>query len=264
MADYQTPPRRFANAAPASATAGVIDEGLRAYMIRVYNYMMIGLGITGVIAFATFMLTTSTTPEVVGDGQILQLGDRYLNSLGYTLYASPLQWLVIFAPLALVFFMGFRIGKMSVSAAQTTFWVFSALMGLSLSWVFLAYTSESIVQVFFITAATFGAMSLWGYTTKRDLTGMGSFLFMGLIGLIIAMVVNIFMQSSGLAWIISIVGVLIFTGLTAYDTQKIKEMYYAGDDGTVAGKKAIMGALALYLDFINLFLMLLRLMGNRQ
>ncbi len=263
MADYQSPPPRFGNAVPASAQAGVIDEGLRAHMIRVYNYMMIGLGITGVLAFATFMLTTSGSPELV-DGQYFQIGDRYLNSFGYSLYGSPLMYVIIFAPLVLVMFMSFRINRLSVGAAQTTFWVFSALMGLSLSSIFLAYTSESIVQVFFITAATFGAMSLWGYTTKRDLTGMGSFLFMGLIGLIIAMVVNIFMQSSGLSWIISIIGVLIFTGLTAYDTQKIKEMYYVGDDGTVAGKKAIMGALRLYLDFINLFLMLLRLMGNRQ
>ncbi len=263
MADYPNPSRRFGTAAPAAA-AGEIDLGLRAHMVRVYNYMMVGLGITGLVAFATFMLTTSTTPEVLSDGFAHAIGARYLNSLGETLYASPLMYAIIFAPLVLVLFMSFRIGKMSVGAAQTTFWVFSALMGLSLSSIFLAYTSESIVQVFFITAATFGAMSLWGYTTKRDLTGMGSFLFMGLIGIIIAMVVNIFLQSSGLSWIVSILGVLIFTGLTAYDTQKIKEMYYVGDDGSVAGKKAIMGALRLYLDFINLFLMLLRLMGNRQ
>jgi hypothetical protein len=262
MADYQNPSERYRGA--ATATAGVIDAGLRAHMLRVYNYMMIGLGITGVVAIATFMLTTSPTPEAVLGGQVVQIGGRYLNSLGVTLYTSALQWVVIFAPLAMVIFFSFRINKMSVAAAQTTFWVFSALMGLSLSWIFLAYTSESIVQVFFITAATFGAMSLWGYTTKRDLTGMGSFLFMGLIGVIIAMLVNLFLQSSALSFAISIIGVLVFTGLTAYDTQKIKEIYYANDDGTVAGRKAIMGALRLYLDFINLFLMLLRLLGNRQ
>jgi FtsH-binding integral membrane protein len=261
MANYDNQPRYGATA--ASGAVGVIDEGLRAHMIRVYNYMMIGLGITGLVAFATFMMTTSTTPVAI-DGTVIQVGSRYLNSFGATLYTSALQWVVIFAPLALVFFISFRINRMSVAAAQTTFWAFAALLGLSLSSIFLLYTSESIVQVFFITAATFGAMSLWGYTTRRDLTGMGSFLFMGLIGLIIAMVVNIFMQSSALGFAISIIGVLIFTGLTAYDTQKIKEMYYVGDDGTIAGKKAIMGALRLYLDFINLFLMLLRLMGNRQ
>jgi FtsH-binding integral membrane protein len=160
--------------------------------------------------------------------------------------------------------MSFRIQKMSVGAAQMTFWIFAALMGISLSTIFAAYTTTSITQVFFITAATFGAMSLWGYTTKRDLTGMGSFLFMGLIGIIIAMLVNIFLQSSALQFAVSVIGVLIFTGLTAYDTQKIKEMYYVGDDSTVAGRKAIMGALRLYLDFINLFLMLLRLFGNRN
>jgi FtsH-binding integral membrane protein len=254
MADYQNPTRTA-----AVPTAGVIDEGLRAHMLRVYNYMMIGLGITGVVALAIYNLAVTTTPTAL----ILRDG-LYLTGFGETIYTSPLQWVIIFAPLAMVFLISFRLQKMSVSAAQTSFWVFAALMGLSLSSIFLIYTSESIVQVFFITAATFGAMSLWGYTTKRDLTGFGSFLFMGLIGLIIAMLVNLFLQSSALGFVISIIGVLIFTGLTAYDTQKIKEMYYAGDDGTVAGRKAIMGALALYLDFINLFLMLLRLFGNRN
>ena len=260
MADHENPTGRYGNAATIP-TAGVIDEGLRAHMLRVYNYMMIGLGITGVVAFAVYNLAVTTVPTA---GALILSDGLYLTSLGETLYNSPLQWVVIFAPLAMVFFISFRLQKMSVSAAQTSFWVFAGLMGLSLSSIFLVYTSESIVQVFFITAATFGAMSLWGYTTKRDLTGLGSFLFMGLIGLIIAMIVNIFLASSALSFVISIVGVLIFTGLTAYDTQKIKEMYYAGDDGTVAGRKAIIGALRLYLDFINLFLMLLRLLGNRQ
>lgn len=164
----------------------------------------------------------------------------------------------------MVFFLSWRIARMSVAAAQTTFWVYAGLVGLSLASIFLVYTTESIAQVFFITAATFGAMSLWGYTTKRDLTSMGSFLMMGLFGIIIAMLVNLFLQSSGLSWVISVLGVVIFTGLTAYDTQKIKEMYYVGDDGTVAGRKAIMGALNLYLDFINIFIMLLRLVGNQR
>jgi FtsH-binding integral membrane protein len=260
MADYQNPTSRYGKTA-AVPTAGAIDEGLRAHMLRVYNYMMIGLGITGVVALAIYNLAVTTTPTA---GALILRDGLYLTSLGETIYTSPLQWVIIFAPLAMVFFISFRLQKMSVGAAQISFWVFAGLMGLSLSSIFLVYTSESIVQVFFITAATFGAMSLWGYTTKRDLTGFGSFLFMGLIGLIIAMLVNLFMQSSALGFLISIVGVLIFTGLTAYDTQKIKEMYYAGDDGTVAGRKAIMGALALYLDFINLFLMLLRLLGNRN
>jgi FtsH-binding integral membrane protein len=169
---------------------------------------------------------------------------------------------IVLAPLALVFFISFRINSLSVGAAQLTFWIFSALLGISLATIFAVYTAESITQVFFITAATFGAMSLYGYTTKRDLTGIGSFLIMGLIGVIIASIVNIFLASSALGFAISIIGVLVFVGLTAYDTQKIKEMYYAGDDGTVAGRKAIMGALSLYLDFINLFLLFLRLFGQ--
>jgi FtsH-binding integral membrane protein len=261
MADYQNPTTRYGT---ATATAGVIDAGLRAHMLRVYNYMVFGLAITGLFAIGTFMLTTSSAPVVLSDGTMVALGDRYLTNLGATLYGSALMWVVALAPLALVFFLSFRIGKMSVAAAQTTFWVFAALLGVSLSTIFIAYDLGSIAQVFFITAAMFGAMSLWGYTTKRDLTGMGSFLFMGLIGLVIAMIVNLFVGWETLNFAISVLGVIIFTGLTAYDTQKIKEMYYAGDDGTVAGRKAIMGALALYLDFINLFLMLLRLLGNRE
>jgi FtsH-binding integral membrane protein len=202
-------------------------------------------------------MSATPTEYALGNGE-------YLTSFGYALFVSPLKWVVIFAPLALVFFLSFRIQHLSVGAAQTTFWIYAAAVGLSLATIFLVYTAQSITQVFFITAATFGAMSLWGYTTKRDLTGMGSFLFMGLIGLIVASLVGFFWQSTALQFAISVVGVLVFTGLTAYDTQKIKEMYYVGDDGTVAGKKAIMGALSLYLDFINLFLMLLRLFGDRR
>jgi FtsH-binding integral membrane protein len=168
------------------------------------------------------------------------------------------------APLAMVFFLSFRINSMSVSAAQTTFWVYAALMGLSVSSIFLVFTGQSIVQTFFVTAASFGALSLYGYTTKKDLSAMGSFLIMGLFGLIIASIVNIFLASSALGFAISVIGVLIFAGLTAYDTQKIKEMYYDGDDAAVVGRKAIMGALTLYLDFINLFTFLLQFMGNRN
>jgi len=258
MANYDNEPARYGTTAIGRTTAA-IDEGLRAHMLRVYNYMVLGLVLTGVTALGTYSLAVSSTATAYR----LPNG-TYLTSLGATLYGSPLQWIVMLAPLGMVFFLSFRISKMSISAAQTTFWVFAALMGLSLSSIFLVFTAQSITQVFFISAATFGAMSLWGYTTKRDLTGMGSFLFMGLIGIIIAMVVNLFLASSALEFAISVIGVLIFVGLTAYDTQKIKEMYYVGDDGTVAGRKAIMGALRLYLDFINLFLMLLRLFGNRN
>jgi|TARA_B000000565_G_scaffold246473_1_gene215115 FtsH-binding integral membrane protein len=168
------------------------------------------------------------------------------------------------APLGVVFYMSFGINKMSSTKAQTVFWIFASLMGLSLSWILLVYTGVSVARVFFITSATFGAMSLYGYTTKRDLTKLGSFLFMGLIGIIIASLVNIFLKSSMMYFIISILGVLIFVGLTAYDTQKIKNMYAATDSGEIIGKKAVMGALTLYLDFINLFIMLLRLFGQRR
>lgn len=248
------------------ATAGTrgdaaIDEGLRAYMLRVYNLMALGLAITGVAALGFYSLATTGDPAA-GVAQVKE--GLYLTQLGVTVWTTPLKWVVMLAPLALVFFLSFRVHKMSVSAAQTTFWIYAGLVGLSLSTVFLVFTSESIVKTFFITAASFGALSLWGYTTKRDLTGMGSFLIMGLFGLIIAMVVNIFLQSSALQFAISGIGVLVFAGLTAYDTQKIKEMYYEGDGTAVMGRKAIMGALRLYLDFINLFLFLLQFLGNRE
>jgi len=174
------------------------------------------------------------------------------------------MWVVMLAPLGMVFFLSARIEKMSFTTAQTTFWIFAALMGASLASIFVIYTQTSIVRVFMITAVTFGAMSLWGYTTKKDLSGMGSFLMMGLIGIIVASLVNLFIQSSMMHWVISVIGVLVFTGLTAYDTQKIKEMYLVSDGQVVMGKKAIMGALRLYLDFINLFIMLLHLFGNRE
>jgi FtsH-binding integral membrane protein len=241
---YQT------RAATAGAVADTsIDQGLRAYMIKVYNLMAMGLLITGVAAWGAFKLA-------VVDGQ--------LTSFGTLIYASPFKWVVILAPLALVFLLGFRIQRMSVQAAQTTFWAYAALVGLSLSTIFLIYTGASIVQTFFVTAAAFGSLSLYGYTTRRDLSAFGSFLVMGVFGLIIAMLVNLFLQSSALQFAISAAGVLIFAGLTAWDTQKIKEMYFEGDDVLVAGRKAIMGALSLYLDFINLFTFLLQFMGDRR
>ena len=233
----------------------VMDEGLRAYMLKVYNYMASGILITGFISLVLFKLSVVTSP----DGSIAGL-----TSLGNALYNSALMWVVMLAPLGIVFYMSFGIRKMSAAKAQGTFWVFAALMGASLSSIFLVYTGASITRVFFITSGTFGAMSIYGYTTKKDLTKLGSFLMMGLFGIIIASIVNIFMKSTMMYYVISIIGVLIFVGLTAYDTQKIKNMYLVSDSGEVMGKKAVMGALTLYLDFINLFIMLLRLFGQRR
>jgi len=230
-------------------TGEMIDQGLRSYMLKVYNLMALGLAITGVAAYLGFNLAVQ---------------DNQLTQFGVLLFQSPLRWVVILAPLAAVFFLSFRINRMSVAAAQTTFWVYAALVGLSLSSIFLVYTQSSITQTFFVTAASFGALSLYGYTTKRDLSAMGSFLIMGLFGLIIASIVNIFLGSSALQFAISVIGVLIFAGLTAYDTQRIKELYYEADGAEVMGRKAIMGALTLYLDFINLFMFLLQFMGNRK
>ena len=253
--NYQT------RAVPVGHADASIDAGLRAYMIQVYNLMGLGLLITGLAAIGTVMLATTSDPAAAV--ATLPNGEM-LTSFGYAVFASPLRWVVILAPLAAVFFLSFRVQSMSVSAAQTTFWVYAALVGLSLSSIFLVYTTASISQTFFATAAAFGALSLYGYTTRRDLTAMGSFLIMGVFGLIIAMVINIFLQSSALSFAVSAIGVLVFTGLTAYDTQKIKEMYYEGDDTLVAGRKAIMGALRLYLDFINMFMFLLQFMGDRR
>ena len=239
----------------AQQTTVVMDEGLRAYMLKVYNYMATGILLTGIIALISFKMSVVTGSS----GAIVEF-----TSLGNALFFSGLKWIVMLAPLGIVFYMSFGINKMSSSKAQTVFWVFAALMGLSLSWILLVYTGASVARVFFITSATFGAMSLYGYTTKRDLTKLGSFLMMGLIGIIIASLVNIFLKSSMMYFVISILGVLIFVGLTAYDTQKIKNMYSASDTGELMGKKAVMGALTLYLDFINLFIMLLRLFGQRR
>lgn len=233
----------------------VIDEGLRAYMLKVYNYMTTGLLLTGLVAyfFGKASIVTNELGQIIG-----------ITSIGAMLFDSPLKWVVMLAPLGFVFYLSARINKMSVSSAQITFWIFSAIMGLSLASIFIVYTQASIARVFFISSGTFAAMSLYGYTTKKDLTKLGGFLFMGLIGIIIASLVNLFFQSSALHFAISVIGVLVFVGLTAYDTQSIKNMYYAGDSESVGGKKALMGALRLYLDFINLFIMLLRLFGQRR
>ena len=239
----------------SSLSDAIIDQGLRSYMLKVYNYMASGVLLTGFIALFLFKMAVVSGPngEIIG-----------LTSLGNTIYNSGFAWVLMLAPLGVVFYMSFGIAKMSTAKAQTVFWIFAGLMGASLSSIFLAYTGTSITRVFFITSGTFGAMSIYGYTTKKDLTKLGSFLFMGLIGIIIASLVNLFLKSSMMYFVISIIGVLVFVGLTAYDTQKIKNMYLASDSGEMIGKKAVMGALTLYLDFINLFIMLLRLFGQRR
>jgi FtsH-binding integral membrane protein len=239
-------------ASPAT-TASSTDAGLRAYMLRVYNYMLVGLGLTGGVAW----LTANSPLMNVFYNQVQ-------TANGVSVQPNMLGWIAMFAPLGLVLLLSFRIQKMSFAAAQMTFWGYAAVMGVSLSTILLLYTGTSVAMTFFVTAGAFGAMSLYGYTTGRDLTGMGSFLMMGLIGLILASVAGMFFHSSQLQFVISVLGVLIFTGLTAYDSQNIKNMYYVGDDGEMAGKKAIMGSLRLYLDFVNLFLFLMRFMGNRR
>jgi FtsH-binding integral membrane protein len=244
-----------------AAEAGTIDAGLRSYMLRVYNYMMVALVVTGLVAYGVYSQATTTDP---GAAAATLPGGVMLTSLGVALFVSPLKWVLMLSPLAIVLLISARIQRMSLGGAQAAFWLFSGLIGASMATIFLVFTATSITEVFFITAAAFGGLSLVGYTTKRDLSGFGSFLIMGVWGLIIASIVNIFLHNSMMMWVISVAGVGIFAGLTAYDTQRIKEMYYTGDDGTVAAKKSIMGALALYLDFINMFQFLLMLMGNRR
>ena len=247
MSDFD---RNVAARGGFSDRAAVIDAGLRAHMIRVYNYMAAAVALTGVVAWFTYNAAVTATGT--------------LTAFGSALYSGPALIVLLLVTLGLVFFLSFRIDRLQYTTALTVFMVYAALLGVTLSSIFLVYTGASITRVFFISAASFGALSLWGYTTQRDLTGMGSFLIMGLFGLIIAMIVNIFLKSSGLDFVISAAGVLIFAGLTAWDTQKIKEMFDSRDDVNAGGRKAVMGALTLYLDFINLFTMLLRLVGDRR
>jgi FtsH-binding integral membrane protein len=232
-----------------------IDEGLRAYMIRVYNYMAAGVALTGVVAWLTF----NSAAVVDSAGRLVGL-----TPFGQMLYSGPASIVLFLATLGLVFLISFRIGSLTPSTAFTLFMVYAALLGLMLSSIFLTYTHTSIARVFFISAASFGALSLYGYTTQRNLSPIGSFLWMGLIGLLIAMLVNLFLQSPMFQFVISAAGVLIFAGLTAWDTQRIKEMYDPQEDGTIVGRKAVMGALKLYLDFINIFIFLLQLFGDRR
>jgi uncharacterized protein len=235
--------------------AVAIDQGLRAYMIRVYNYMAMGVALTGITSWLTFQaaVVTDANGAIVG-----------LTSFGQMVFSGPAVLVLFLGTLGLVFLISWRIDRLAPSTAFALFMLYAALLGLMLSSIFLAYTLTSITRVFFISAASFGALSLYGYTTQRDLSPIGSFLFMGMIGLFIAMLVNMFLKSSGLDFVISAAGVLIFAGLTAWDTQRIKEMFDPMEDGTVVGRKAVMGALSLYLDFINLFLFLLRFLGDRR
>ncbi len=228
--------------ATRTADRAVVDQALRSYMLRVYNLMASGLLLSGIVAAVIAM--SPAVQQVV--------------------FQPGLVWLFILAPIGILFAMSFGINKWSAGTVQVMYWLMVAAFGVSLSTIFMAYTAESIVRVFFITAATFGAMSLYGYTTKRDLSGWGTFLFMGLIGILIASVVNIFIGSSMLQFVVSVIGVLVFTGLTAYDTQRIKSDFYEGDPSEVMSKKAVMGAVSLYLNFLNLFMLLMSLLGNRN
>jgi uncharacterized protein len=255
MSDYN---RNVAARGGLADRAAAIDVGLRAHMIRVYNYMASAVALTGVVAWFCFQTAGGDAIRVVG-GQI-----SGLTPFGRMILGGYTPMILMLGTLGLVFFISFRINRLQYTTALALFMVYAALLGAALTSIFVVYTGGSITRVFFVSAASFGALSLYGYTTQRDLSPIGSFLIMGLFGLLIAMVVNIFLKSSGLDFIISAAGVLIFAGLTAWDTQKIKEMYDVNDDGTIGGRKAVMGALTLYLDFINLFLMLLRLMGDRR
>jgi len=237
------------------------DEGLRKYMLGVYNYMVVGLLITGVVAYFLAQAATTGAPAA---GTVMLREGLYLNSLGQALWLSPLRWVLMFSPLAfmLVFQMGFN--RFSPMMTQILFFSFATLFGVCLSSIFVIYTSASIAKVLFITAAMFGAMSIWGYTTKRSLANMGSFLMMGMVGLLIAIVVNLFLGSSMLSFIISIVGVIVFTLMVAYDTQAIKEQYLAGISGDAATKGSVLGAFHLYISFIMIFQFLLSLLGQQE
>ncbi|MFB2532334.1 Bax inhibitor-1/YccA family protein [Paracoccus sp. p4-l81] len=256
MADYNT-----LNRSHAGAHSAAIDQGLRVYMNRVYALMSVGMLITAGLAWlmSNLALSADPTPWQIGAG-------RYLTEFGKTLYLSPLKWVIMFAPLLIVFAFGAAINRLSAQAAQGIFFLFAALMGVSISWIFAVYTPFSIVQTFLVTAIAFAGLSIYGYTTKRDLSGMGTFLMMGLIGLIVASIVNIFLKSGAMHFAISAIGVLIFAGLTAFDTQRIKQTYLdlANSDSEFLAKGAIMGALSLYLNFLNMFQFLLSFMGSQE
>jgi FtsH-binding integral membrane protein len=269
--DRNTTAARWGQTTSQAGTVAV-DQGLRAYMLHIYNYMVIGLAITGLAALGIYMLSVTTDPAAAM--KILRNGTQipipigktmFMTPVGYYVFVSPLKWVIMLSPLALVFLLSFGIERLRPAVGQILFWIFAALMGLSLGSIFLVFTHTSIVRVFFITAASFGALSLYGYSTQRDLSGMGSFLIMGLFGVILASLVNLFLQAPMLQWVISVVGVLVFSGLTAYDTQRLKTEYlYGAMDGETAERSAIIGALSLYLNFINLFTLLMQLLGQRE
>ncbi|MEO1207306.1 MAG: Bax inhibitor-1/YccA family protein [Pseudomonadota bacterium] len=247
MAQYED---NLARQGGVTGSAAAVDEGLRSYMLGVYNYMAMGVALTGVMAYAVSSMA-------VQDGQLTQLGQL--------LYTSPLKWVLMLAPLAFVLIISFGINKLSPAATQGVFWAFAAVMGVSISSVFLVFTSSSIAQIFFVTAAAFAGLSAWGYVTKKDLSGWGSFLIMGVIGLIVASIVNIFLGSSALQWAISVITLLVFAGLTAYDNQRLKDEYLMiRNDAAAVAKSSIMGALSLYINFINMFMAALQLFGDRE
>lgn len=260
MSDYDRNASARWGQGVARAGRAEIDQGLRTYMLGVYNHMVVGLALTGLVALGVNMLAVTTDPSLA----VAHMGRIALTQFGVALYGSPLKYVAMLAPLAFVFFFSFRINQISASTARTLFYVFAASMGLSLSTLLLVYTGTSVARAFFVTAAAFGGLSLYGYTTRRDLSPIGSFMVMGLIGLVIASLINLFVQSTGFQFALSILSVLIFSGLTAWDTQAIKEMYFEGDGYEVATKKSVNGALMLYLDFINIFQSLLFLTGERN
>jgi len=276
MSDIDRTVTGFPAAMTPSETA-VIDAGLRAYMLRVYNYMGVGLALTGLSAIGIYFLSVSA--DVAGAAYLVRAGrvipipaglavqsnDILLTTIGYAMFVSPLKWAIILAPLALVFALSFTVERLRPATAQLLFWLYAMLVGLSLASIFLLYAHTSIARVFFITAAAFCALSLWGYTTQRDLSALGAFAVMGLFGVVIASLINLVLVSSTLQWAVSLIGVAVFSALTARDTQRLKNEYlYGAMNGEVAERAAIQGALVLYLDFINLFTLLLHLGGQRE
>jgi FtsH-binding integral membrane protein len=252
MSDFD---RNVAARGGFAGRAAAVDAGLRTYMLRVYNYMAAAVALSGVVAWFTYSqaVVTNAAGQITG-----------LTSFGQAILSGPAMMVLMLGTLGLVFFLSYRIQRLQFTTALTLFMVYAALLGVTLAPIFLVYTGASVTRVFFISAASFGALSLYGYTTTRDLSPIGSFMIMGLFGIIIASLVNIFLKSSGLEWAISMIGIVVFAGLTAWDTQRIKEMYSSMDDASALGRKAVMGALSLYLDFINLFLMMLRVFGDRR
>ncbi len=254
MAEFETVRRG------AGALAGAVDQGLRAHMNKVYGLMAVAMVVTGMVSYAFGMelksLMTTGATNILPEGLLISL------------FTTPLRWVVIFAPLAMVFLFGAAINRLSQAGAQMFFYVYAGLVGLSLSTIFVVYTGMSIAQIFFVTAIAFASLSLWGYTTKKDISGWGSFLIMGVVGLIVASLVNLWLQSEAIMFAVSALGVLIFAGLTAYDTQRIKNTYLqmrmSPEGEAFLGKAAILGALNLYLDFINMFIFLLQLFGSRE